>query len=427
MDNIRGKRLLLLGSNLWKDNLKQFAVENGVYLIFAGLYPGPLDEIADEYYRIDTTDPAVMIPFIKAHGIDGVFMGGSELIISKSCDYINRLGYPCYCTKEQWDILQNKRAFKDICNRFKVPTVPEFDIHQDLQIEDYPVIVKPIDGCGSRGISVCRNDIQFKEAKQKALQVSPSQKVLVERYIDNGGLTCVVNYVAINGKYYLDAMGDRYVLNGGLITAGASFPSKYLDRWIKEVDPPIRDLMMGLGIKNGVISFQALPEGDKIYVYECCFRLTGGMTYKMTDAVSGHNSFKLLLNYSLTGEMGNESDASRIDPTFHGQKGLSMTIPLRIGKIGSVEGVDGIRSLRQVVDYTQYYKIGDSIGAKCINTLDQLFARIMFVGDSMDSLVGIMSRIRALLKIKDERGENMVIWDTFDNLYAEFKSNDFSI
>lgn len=222
-------------------------------------------------------------------------------------------------------------------------------------------------------------------------------------------------------------MGDRYVLNGGLITAGASFPSKYLDRWIKEVDPPIRDLMMGLGIKNGVISFQALPEGDKIYVYECCFRLTGGMTYKMTDAVSGHNSFKLLLNYSLTGEMGNESDASRIDPTFHGQKGLSMTIPLRIGKIGSVEGVDGIRSLRQVVDYTQYYKIGDSIGAKCINTLDQLFARIMFVGDSMDSLVGIMSRIRALLKIKDERGENMVIWDTFDNLYAEFKSNDFSI
>ena len=112
MDTLQGKRLLLLGSNLWKDDIKRFAKENGVYLIFAGLYPGILDEIADEHYRIDTTDPSVMIPFIKEHDIDGIFMGGSELIISKSCDYINQLGYPCYCTKSQWDVLQNKRAFK---------------------------------------------------------------------------------------------------------------------------------------------------------------------------------------------------------------------------------------------------------------------------------------------------------------------------
>ena len=65
MDNLKGKRLLLLGSNFWKDDLKQFAKENSIYLIFAGLYPGALDTIADEFYRIDTTDPSVMIPFIK--------------------------------------------------------------------------------------------------------------------------------------------------------------------------------------------------------------------------------------------------------------------------------------------------------------------------------------------------------------------------
>ena len=155
MDTLQGKRLLLLGSNLWKDDIKRFAKENGVYLIFAGLYPGILDEIADEYYRIDTTDPSVMIPFIKEHDIDGIFMGGSELIISKSCDYINQLGYPCYCTKSQWDVLQNKRAFKDYCKKYKVPTVPEYDICDKLQENNYPVIVKPIDSCASKGINVC--------------------------------------------------------------------------------------------------------------------------------------------------------------------------------------------------------------------------------------------------------------------------------
>ena len=185
MDSLQGKRLLLLGSNLWKDDIKRFARENGIYLIFAGLYPGPLDDIADEYYRIDTTDPSVMIPFIKELNIDGVFMGGSELIISKSCDYINQLGYPCYCTKHQWDLLQDKKAFKDLCKKYKVPTVPEYGIDDKLSEKDFPVIVKPVDGCGSRGITVCHTQDEFEKAKAKALEDSPTKQILIEKYIDN--------------------------------------------------------------------------------------------------------------------------------------------------------------------------------------------------------------------------------------------------
>ena len=419
MDTLQGKRLLLLGSNLWKDDIKRFAKENGVYLIFAGLYPGILDEIADEYYRIDTTDPSVMIPFIKEHDIDGIFMGGSELIISKSCDYINQLGYPCYCTKSQWDVLQNKRAFKDYCKKYKVPTVPEYDICDKLQENNYPVIVKPIDSCASKGINVCYNKEQFEDAKQKALSVSSTNNILIEKYIDNGGLTNVVSYVAINGEYYLDAMGDRYVLNGGLITAAASFPSIYLDNWIKNVDPFVKEMMKGLGIKNGVIAFQSLPENDNIYIYECCFRLTGGMTYKMTDAISGHNSFKLLLNHVLTGKMCDDNDVLRISPTFNGQKGISITIPLKIGTIESITGFDEVEKLEQVIDYTHYYEIGDSIDSKKLNTLDQLFARIMIVSEDKAKMYKTLKKIRNMISVKDTNGTEMIIWTTFDKLLSK--------
>ena len=419
MDNLQGKRLLLLGSNLWKDDIKRFARENGIYLIFAGLYPGPLDDIADEYYRIDTTDPSVMIPFIKELNIDGVFMGGSELIISKSCDYINQLGYPCYCTKHQWDLLQDKKAFKDLCKKYKVPTVPEYGIDDKLSEKDFPVIVKPVDGCGSRGITVCYTSDEFEKAKEKALDASPTHNIIIERYIDNGGVTNVVNYVAIDGQYYLDAMGDRYVLNGGLITAAASFPSNYLDLWLKYVDPMVKEMMKGLGIKNGVVAFQALPEGNHIYIYECCFRLTGGMTYKMTDAVSGHNSFKLLFNHVLTGRMGDEKDIMKICPTFNGQKGMSITIPLKVGKIGSILGFDEIKSLKQVVDYTHYYEIGDTILPQSINTLDQLFARIMVVSKTKERMYKTLKQIRNLVSVKDINGQEMIIWDTFDKIYNE--------
>ena len=74
MQDIRGKRLLLLGSTVWKDLIKSFADYYGVRLYFAGLYPAPLDDMVEEYYRIDTTNPEVMIPFVKGHKFDGVYI-----------------------------------------------------------------------------------------------------------------------------------------------------------------------------------------------------------------------------------------------------------------------------------------------------------------------------------------------------------------
>lgn len=421
MDNLQGKRLLLLGSNFWKDDIKQYAKENGIYLIFAGLYPGALDEIADEYYRIDTTDPSVMIPFIKEHNIDGVFMGGSELIISKSCDYINQLGYPCYCTKHQWDLLQDKKAFKDLCKKYNVPTVPEYGIDDKLSEKDFPVIVKPVDGCGSRGITVCRTQDEYEKAKEKALEDSPSKQILIEKYIDNGGVTNLVKYVAIDGKYYLEAMGDRYVLNKGLITANSFYPSKYIDLWMKENDKYLCDMLReGVGLKNGVVAIQTLPDGDNLYAYECCFRLTGGVTYKMTEATSGNNSMKMLLRHVLTGKMCEPEEIKLIDPYFKGMFCSSTAIPLREGTIASIEGVETILKMKSVINFLPYYVVGNTITKKHLNTLDQLYARIMVLGKDKNDVFRVLNEIRNTLKIKDTEGGDMIIWDTFDKIYDDF-------
>lgn len=424
MKDTKRRRLLLLGSNLWKIEIKQLAEEFDASLIFAGLYPGALDSIVDEFYRIDTTDPSVMIPFIKEHDIDGIFMGGSEFIISKSCDYINQLGYPCYCTKSQWDLLQDKQSFKDLCKKYRVPTVPEFGMDCILTEQDFPVIVKPTDGSGSRGISVCYNQEDFEKAKTKALADSPSKKILIEKYIDNGGVTNMVKYVAIDGQYYLEAMGDRYVLNNGLITANTFYPSRYLDIWIKNHNQAVFNMLRdGVGLKNGVIAFQTIPDGNNLYVYESCFRLTGGRTYKMTEATSGNNSMRMLFHHALTGKMCEEHEIKLIDPFFKGMYGSSMAIPLREGTIAIIEGKDEIRQMRSVVDFTHYYEIGDAITKNKINTLDQLYARIMVVGKEKTEIFKVLKEIRNTLKIKDTEGKDMIIWDTFDKIYCDFNKS----
>ena len=94
---------------------------------------------------------------------------------------------------------------------------------------------------------------------------------------------------------------------------------------------------------------------------------------------------------------------------------------MKVGTIGWIEGDDDIKSYKYVVDYTHYYEIGDTITPQKINTLDQLFARVMVVGDSQELLLETIKRIRTKLVIKDAAGENMIIWNTFDKLYDELK------
>ena len=79
---IKGKRLLLLGGSTWKEAIKQFAVENEITLVAAGLWKVGIFDIADECYIIDLLNHDLMIQFIKEKKIDGVYMGGAENVIS---------------------------------------------------------------------------------------------------------------------------------------------------------------------------------------------------------------------------------------------------------------------------------------------------------------------------------------------------------
>ena len=118
--------------------------------------------------------------------------------------------------------------------------------------------------------------------------------------------------------------------------------------------------------------------------------------------------------------MCDEKSLLKISPSFNGQKGISITIPLKTGTIGSIIGFDEVKKLEQVVDYTHYYEIGDSIDSKKLNTLDQLFARIMIVSGAKANMYETLKKIRNMVSVKDINGTEMIIWTTFDKLLSKY-------
>ncbi len=418
MKKLKGKKLLVLGGSASNVQLVHFAQQMGAYVIVADNREKnrPGKKAADDSALISTDDYEGLCRYIKENHIDGVATGAGEWNVVNAMKLCKLAGLPYYADEHLWELCQDKRNFKDCCIKYGIPTVPEFSVNNKPTPCDYPVIVKPVDGCSSRGITVCRDEEELNKAIEFALSLSQSKNVIIEKYVENGGVTIDAKYVVVDGKCYLEALGERYVLNGGLITAISFYPSSLMEKYMQKVNSNVQKMFESLGYKNGVFFFQAIPDGEDIYVYEMGLRVSGGMIYNMTEAAGCNNVMKMLIYHSLTGKMCENEDLALIDPLFKGKKATTLSLPLRLGKIASVKGFEKIDSIPGVVDVTVYYGEGHECESKHINTLDQLFARVMLVCDCEEDLFQRLKEIRDTISVVDDEGNNLIIWDTFDHI-----------
>lgn len=420
------KKILVLGGNYSTVAVVNYAHELGFYVVVTSNTDpnGDAKKIADESLEYSSSDYDSIVKYIKENDIDGVMTGASEFHILNMIRICKMANLPVYATEEQWNICQNKQSFKNLCREYGVPCVQEFSVNEDPSTFDYPIIVKPTDGCSARGITVCQNPEDYKNAIEKALEYSNEKKFIIEKFLENKGTTMSVKYLAIDGELYLEAVGDRYVLeskNGkALITAAAFYPSKYIQLYIEEVDEKVKNMFKGIGLKNGVLFMEAIANDDGIWFYEMGLRISGGMTYKITEQTNGINELKMLINYAATGKMCESNDIAKIDPHFNDYFSASIAIPLKEGCIGSIQGFEKIDSISEIGNITQYWTIGETILPKHIGTLDQLLARIPIITKGKKRLSEIMMEIKQNLSVKDVNGEEMIIWSKFDDVYNSY-------
>ena len=414
----KGKRLLVLGGTSGKDIVAQ-AQRMGVYTIVADLDEmNAAKKIADEGVVISTTDTDALVALIKEKHIDGVFSGPSEFNIQQVMKVCEAAGLPFYATKEQWDICQNKAAFKELCRKFNVPVVPEYEVTAEMRPEDlekikYPVVVKPTDACSSKGLSICANEEELKVAIPFAIAASGSGNFIVEKCITSDyGFGC--RYIANDGEIVLSAVNDQYTVDEfdgrAHISAVSCWPSKKLEAFKKEINPQVIDMFESIGLANGTFFMQALvdQDDDQIYFHEMGLRLSGGLNYHMFEAACGYNDVQMMIRYALGGPMATEQDWQRIDPGMNGHLMGSVTIPMKPGIIAMIEGVDKVRDSKEVVGINQYYQLGDEVLDSYIGTLSQHFCRVKVMTDSLDEYKSTIDFIQDTIKVTDKDGGDLV-------------------
>ncbi len=419
MKEFEGKRLLVLGGGYASYHIVKIAKEEGAYVIATDyLKGGQAKDIADEAIMVSTVDMESLEKVVKEKNIDGVFCGPSEFNIVNVMTLCERTGLPFYATREQWDICSDKELFKKMCRENNVPCVPEYSVTEEFLEEDlakikYPVIVKPVDSSSSRGITIVYNREELIIAYKEALKFSNKEHVLVEKYISND-CAFAVRYIAYNGEIHLLLTNDRYVVDPierkALVGYVAVYPSKLNEKYMKTIDPNVRIMFKKLGIKNGAFFMQALvdPDDGQIYFHEMGLRLSGGLTYTITESATGINDAKMMLRYALGMDFSSPDEIKKIDTGLCGKIAVSVCYPLKNGRISQIQGIDLCKNKLNVVDFVQYYFEGDEVTEQQIGTLDQHFCRIKLLLNDYFEIAYSVDFIMDSLKVIDENGNDML-------------------
>lgn len=415
MENLLGKRLLVLGGSYCKDAIKKFSLEHGVELVAAGNDPtAEISLIADEYHNINTTDYDAMKQFIAQAKIDGVYLGSSEPVIGKAVSYVAECGFPCYCTKEQWTTIQNKAKLKELFIKFDIPVVPRYEISYD-EIDalasgiDFPVITKPADGCGSSGFTVCYNAEDLKKGYLLAAENSASGEVMIEKYVNNQGVVAFFSFS--NGKMLFLGMEDKYpriYQEGGSYVAGLLvFESRFTQEVKAKFGDRLEKLFSHLGLKEGTVWIEIFHDKDNYYFNEAGYRYGGSATVYPIDYLYGVNQVYADMYFSLTGE-SKLFGHSTLLPEGTPKKKHYCIYPVYV-KCGTIKSIQGIESLEQseaVVKTVVTKHAGDFV--KHTGGFSQNLALIHFLCDDAAELNDTIKLIHSTLKVTNENGEDML-------------------
>lgn len=406
---MKHKKILILGANPETVSLIQKAQEMGIYTIVTDYDPNAYAKrYADEAVDIDAVDVDALEEFARREQVDGIVVGVAEALLPTYCQLCERLHMPCYSTQEVFQMMVRKDYFKDKCREYSVPTIREYTIDQPDEIK-FPVIVKPVDSCSSKGIRICHNREELDEAISYAISFSRSGKYLIEEYMT--GDEVISYYVMQERKPIFVGMCDRYTYQdkSDLVQLPTSYiyPSRHIESYIKNTDSSVKDMIRGLGLANGSIFFQCFVDQDGVVrIYEPGYRLNGAQEHLLISQVSEIDAKELYINLALTGKVADHDLEPYSNPKPE-QIMCKLSPLVRIGKINSIKGLDTIASLPDVVSVNPSYRDGDVVTGE--GTLKQIVCRFYIVSKNKEDLIASINQIYDNLEVLDENGNDMLI------------------
>lgn len=284
---IKKKKILLLGGSQQQVIAIEEAKKLGYTTILCDFLPdNPGKKYADIFYLASTTDKKNILNIAKKEKIDGILAYASDPAAPTAAYVAEKLDLPGNPYKSV-NILCNKDKFRKFLRdyNFNVPFNKSY-INADKAINDIenemfnmPVVVKPVDSSGSKGVSLIENTKNIKRKIADAFKYSRRRKIIIEEFIKQKGYQVAGDGLSLNGKLVFAYFGNDHfdkLSPNPFVPVAASFPCLFEENIQNKIKKEVQRLITLLNIKNCTFNFDIkVSEDNKIYLMEVAPRNGG--------------------------------------------------------------------------------------------------------------------------------------------------------
>ena len=273
------KRLLLLGGSRYLIPVIKAAHKLGVYVITCDFLPNNIaHKHADQYCNVSVMDKDAILRCAQELNIDGIMSFACDPGVVTAAYVAEKMGLPFQCSYQAAMILQDKGLFRKFLtgNNFNVPHakyyMDENEPFSDIFFFTWPVIVKPTDSAGSKGVTKVNTPDELKAAIQTAVANSHSGAFIIEDFLTFEGYHSSTDPFTVNGELkfvtYSDQLFDPEADNP-YTPAKIIWPSSMREEHQRELTHEIQRLMNLLNVKTGIYNIETcVANNGKPYIME---------------------------------------------------------------------------------------------------------------------------------------------------------------
>lgn len=281
---MRKKKILILGGGFLQAYVIRRAKALGYYVYVLDANPSAVGfSDADEYAVVNIVDEEACLQYAREKNVDGVLTAATEygvLSMSRIAEEMNLPGINYASAK----LMKNKATVRRCLFNAKADDTgcsyevsSETDISDVIPRLDYPVMVKPCDGSGSRGTSRVDKEDTFVAACKFAMENSATHRAVAEPFVI-GHEYGVESFVDHGVVHVLGVMKKEMTAPPYYAELGHAMPSGLGDEMENKVKSCVRNALLALGVNHGSVNMDLLiTDKGSVHIIDVGARMGGNL------------------------------------------------------------------------------------------------------------------------------------------------------
>ncbi len=297
---MKQKKLMLLGGLRYLLPVIEEAHKLGAYVITADYLPDNIaHKYSDEYCNVSIIDKDAVLKKAKELEIDGILSHAVDPGVVSAAYVAEQMNLPFQTSYKTACILQDKSLFRQFLseNGFNCPTAKGYtnaeDALKDVDSFNWPVIVKPVDSAGSKGVTKVVDSKNLQLAIETALNCSISKNFIIEDFLDIVGYQSSADVFTVEGKLvypaYSDQLFDKDAANP-YTPAIEIWPASMEQSFQDNLTEQLQRLFNLLGVKTGIYNVESRVCSDgNAYIMEVSPRGGGNRIAELQDMATSQS------------------------------------------------------------------------------------------------------------------------------------------